>query len=333
MGIKLDALDRKILYTLDGNARLSISDLSRRVRHGRDIVDYRLTRLFNEGVLVRASAVIDPYQLGLTLFKTYVRLNNNRTRCSELLSRLKKNSKVFCVAHCDGPWDIVFNSLAQNAREFDTIQEEMLNPFRDIISDSEVAVVVEQRYYPKKFLLGKGEGGFIIGTEPNFYFLDKEEAHVLSLLVRNARSSFTELADETGTTPSVIKRSIEKLEERKIIVGYRVEVNRALLEITRFKTQISFENYSTARGAALQQFCERHPHVSNYIKQVGRFKLECSIDAESYEHYNSIIDEMRTAFSDIIHNVGTLLIRDELYRWVSDNIGETIMPQVVSISP
>ena len=81
--MKLDLLDRKLLYALDGNARLSISDLSRLMRYGRDIVDYRVSRLFKEGVILRAGVVVDPYRIGLTLFKTYLRLNNNRTRCAQ----------------------------------------------------------------------------------------------------------------------------------------------------------------------------------------------------------------------------------------------------------
>jgi DNA-binding Lrp family transcriptional regulator len=321
MKIKLNLLDKKILYALDCNARISISDLSKAMRHGRDIVDYRMKRLLDEGVIVRAGAVVDPYQLGQTLFKTYLRLNNNRKRCLELLSNLKKNPKVFCLAHCDGQWDIVFNSLVRNAREFDIVQEDILNPYRDIIADSEVAIVVEQRYFTKKFLVGKGQGSLTLGLEPNNIKLNTQQTKLLIQLVKDARTSLVDLSKLLNCTTATVKRLIEEMESQKIILGYRIEVNRQILGITRFKIQIILENASKSRIAALHKYCENSPNFSNYIKQVGRYKIECAIDASSYEHFNQIIDDLRNNFCDIIQNVGTLLIREELYRWVSDEVG------------
>lgn len=321
---KLDMLDKKILYALDCNARISISDLSKAMRHGRDIVDYRLKRLFDLGIIVRAGAVVDPYQLGQTLFKTYLRLNNNRKRCLELLSSLKKNPRVFCVAHCDGQWDIVFNSLAKTAREFDTIQEDILNSYTDLIADSEVAIVVEQRYFAKKFLVGKGQKAFTLGLVSNNLKLEDKQVKLLSQLAKDARLPLSELSTSLDCATATVKRMIEDLETKQIILGYRIEVDRQLLGITRFKVQIILENASKARLIALHKFCESHTYFSNYIKQVGRYKIECAIDANSYEHFNAIIDELRSSFCDIIKNIGTLLIREEVYRWVSEEAGTIV---------
>ena len=52
---ELDNLDRKILYYLDLNSRQSVSDLSRRLKHGRDRIHYRIERLIKEEIIKKFS--------------------------------------------------------------------------------------------------------------------------------------------------------------------------------------------------------------------------------------------------------------------------------------
>ncbi|MDZ4784683.1 MAG: Lrp/AsnC family transcriptional regulator [bacterium] len=64
----LDVLDRRILFELDHNSRQSISTLARELRQGRDRVEYRMQRLFDQKIIQRCFAYIDLNKLGLTLF-------------------------------------------------------------------------------------------------------------------------------------------------------------------------------------------------------------------------------------------------------------------------
>jgi Lrp/AsnC family leucine-responsive transcriptional regulator len=63
----LDETNRKLLGELQGNARLTLAELGRRVDLSPPAVADRLQRLEEEGVIVRYRAEIDPKALGYAL--------------------------------------------------------------------------------------------------------------------------------------------------------------------------------------------------------------------------------------------------------------------------
>jgi Lrp/AsnC family transcriptional regulator, leucine-responsive regulatory protein len=70
----LDGTDRRILEALQGDARLSLAELGRRVALSPPAVSDRLRRLQDAGVILGYTARIDPRRLGYTLL-AYVRLS------------------------------------------------------------------------------------------------------------------------------------------------------------------------------------------------------------------------------------------------------------------
>ena len=83
-----DALDRTIFRILDSEGELSVSDVAKRVRRGRDTVAYRLHRMEEDGVLRGVEPILDPGALGLGLFKTYVSFSNSPGSVEKVLKVL-----------------------------------------------------------------------------------------------------------------------------------------------------------------------------------------------------------------------------------------------------
>ncbi len=115
--VKLDRLDRKILLSLDHNSRISLSDLSRQLRLGRDIVSYRIDRLRREGVIKAFVATVNPYRIGFSIFKTYLRLNADRSRTGAMMRVLKSHKSVLWQARSDGTWDLMLAIVARSPVE------------------------------------------------------------------------------------------------------------------------------------------------------------------------------------------------------------------------
>ena len=65
MEISLDAIDQKILNIVSGDARISMTELARRVSLSKTPVLARLKRMEEQGVIRGYSAQIDPVRLGL----------------------------------------------------------------------------------------------------------------------------------------------------------------------------------------------------------------------------------------------------------------------------
>lgn len=323
MSLSLDTYDRRILFELDCNSRRPLSEVARRVRLGRDLVISRLERMHNTGLLRGCSALINPYKLGYTIYKTYLKLEANRERWTQLVSFLNKHPNTFWLAECYGSWDLIWGIAARSPKEAYDIQNQLFSDFSDVVMSYNVYTFVNNWWFPKKHLLGSTvseESGWqfsmpevALGTVPEQYTLDSIEAGLIALLSENARLSTTEIAARLGTTNAIVKYRLEKLERTGVIAGYRVDIDRSLLGMTLFNVQVQPRSYDVAKEQEFHQYCRNHPQVLEYIQQLGECKLELVIEATSYAQFSAVIDELRERFSGYIRGIDYLMIKRDLF--------------------
>lgn len=314
--IKLDKIDRKILLELDKNSRQHISTLSRKLRLGRDLVTYRIKRLQDRGIISRFTALVDPYRLGLSINKVYLKLENRTSRRSELVKYLKKHKSVYWVAECDGAWDLIFTLLADTAQKFYLIRGEILSKFDDIVIESALATLVDIDMCYKHYFQGKGQGHFFIGGEQVDVELDDIDRAVLKILADNSRTDIKDLAETINSTPTVVTHRIKKLEDLKVIVGYRIDVGLEELGMTFFKAQLFPRVHNEQVEEELRQYVRQSPHITYFIRQIGPCTLELELDANDYYHFNEILGALRKKFCGILRNIETILVRNDRYKWV-----------------
>ena len=314
--IKIDKLDRKILYYLDHDGRISFSALARKVNRGRDVVEYRVSRLRDNNIIKKFNLVVNPYKFGLTIYKTYIRFKNNKAKIQKLISDLKKEKNVFWIVKCDGEWDLIFSIAARSVYEFHRKQGELLQEVADIIISSQVYTVVYFKIYRNKYLLDSGTHWFDVGGEAEFNKLDSLETEIMMLLSENARYSVNEISRFLNTTPAMVQNRISKLENQKLILGYKAVIDAEALGLTHFKTQLFLNDFNKKEEAKLEAFCNKHPYIICYIMQVGACRSEIEILAPNYAVYLEIIDKLREEFPRLIQNISTILMNDEIIKWM-----------------
>jgi DNA-binding Lrp family transcriptional regulator len=314
--IELDALDRRLLYELDHNARQSFSELARTVKQGRDRIEYRVKRLIELGIIRGTTVVVDLYKLGFSIFKTYLKIQNNKKEVDRFLKALRAHKRVFWIAICDGNCDLTISIAAKSPFEFYQIQSEIFSEHSSLIIDFYVTTLAGVWAYRKKYLYKPGTRYFFFGGEPGAAQLDPLNYKLLNLLSENARLSINELADKTSTTPATVKSRLEKLERDKIVLGYRLEIDRRRMGYAFWKAQLVLQSHRLTDLEALKNHCNTHPNITYLVQQIGTYKIELELEVASYEQYFKIIEELRERFSHLIRNVEMMLIKDEIYKWL-----------------
>jgi len=61
--------------------------------------------------------------------------------------------------------------------------------------------------------------------------MEKLDRQILSLLAREGRMSYTDIGKATGLSTSAAQQRIRKLEQRKVITGYRADIDPAQLDL------------------------------------------------------------------------------------------------------
>ena len=120
--------------------------------------------------------------------------------------------------------------------------------------------------------------------------IDEIDWKILKELQENARISFAELGRRIGlTTPAVIER-IRKLEDAKIITGYRAEIDTAKvgLPITAFiRMSISGVDYSKIIKVA-----EKSKEVLECHRGTGGDSFILKVAVADVEHLQNLIDRL-----------------------------------------
>lgn len=316
----LDTIDKNILFELDKNSRVPVTALSKRLKLSRDRIGYRLKRLFDSGIIAKCSATINPYQIGHVVYKTYVRLERTHTRVAQFLKSLEEERRIYWYGECDGACDIIFGAYSKTPEEFSDLQDALFAQYGDIILESTVYTIVEAHFYRKHYLVGGGTDSFSIGGSLNHRTLDATDTKILSALSENARYSLKELQDIVDAAPLTIANRIKKLEEQKVIVGYRVDLDLPKLGMSSFKAQIFLHNFSHDALDQIYQFAQANPYVSYIIRQLGPCKVEMEFEVESYDQYIRIVDDLRERYSRAIRSIDTIRIKRQKFRWMPERL-------------
>lgn len=312
----LDSIDNRILSELSENCRQSHATLARKLRLGRDRVKYRINKLERNGVISKYATSINPYKFGVCLYKTYLRLENDKQRITKLVQHLDKHPRTYWVAECYGRWDLMFATFAKDPKEFHLIQEEVLARFSDIVLAFGVYVLIDVWYFSRTYLSGFSIDQFFFGGEPKSHSVSELDFMILKLLSEDARLSYSQIAERLDCALATVRYRVERLEQLEVIAGYRVELDLTKIGRNFFKAQLHLSQYDPRKEDELRAYCKSNPNILHFIKQIGDCKVELELEVQNFEQYNELLDDMRERFRKYIRNIETIVIRKQRFKGV-----------------
>ena len=125
-------------------------------------------------------------------------------------------------------------------------------------------------------------------------------------MANDARIPLTELARKTNSTIEIVRGRIRKLEQKEIILSYRIAVDLNKLGLEFFKAIIYFRTLSEKDEKALFEWMKRQPNSLYYIRSLAPWEVEFAV--ESYQHFNKIINDLRQHFPHVIRNYEHLIM-------------------------
>lgn len=311
----LDLYDQRILCALDRNAKQTLSELARAVRLGRDLVSYRVDRLERGGYITGFYAVINPFRLGFTVYKTFLKLQSKPAELRALFKAIRSHSRVYWSALTDGAWDLFFTCVVGTPTEFWNIQQQLLAPFDSIILEKEFATNMSFDMYSRGYFGTGKRQMFVLGGDPIADSHSTEERRLLWILSERCRIDSVEAGRLCGLSAAAVRGRIERFEEQGVIAGYKIEVNLDKFRRTLFKARIYTSSLSSEQQAALEAYCFGISEITYLVRQLGSCPIELTIEALDYRHFNEIIHALKERFSGEVQRVETLLMREESYKW------------------
>jgi len=144
--IKLDSKDKKILELLSQDARMSISEISKKSKIQRDSVAYRINKLEKLNVIKLYTTILNPSALGFPIYSyVHIKLHNlDESLEKQFVAFLVANPQVTYVVKISGEWDYDITIAARDLGNFDDVLKEIRYKFSKIIQNYSSDLILQE---------------------------------------------------------------------------------------------------------------------------------------------------------------------------------------------
>ncbi len=321
--IKIDAYSLKILNQLNSNPKISISDLSKIISRSKPFVQYRLDSLLKKKVVERLYPLIDLKKLGYNIFDAFIKTKGYKKE-GELISWLKNNKNVFYIERLVGSYSIRISFFVKENKDAEKFTQEIMDSFSQEILEIEtypISSLIKTGNYPINGISSKIVKE--IFNETDSISLEKKELLVLRSINKNIRKSILEISHETSLSRKFVKKTLSKLEEKRVLNGYALDIDVEKLNLIHKIFMLKLNTLGKVRLEKLKTYLTRQKEVQiiSFYNLNKIITIEISI--KNNENLREFQINLLENFSDIIHKIEVLDFYDEpKYSYMDEFLSE-----------
>lgn len=314
MTYKLDLIDRKILLEMDTDARASFSKIGKKLGIGKNNVQYRVSRLVENGVIKKFVVQPSLAKFGLFLGKIYFQLSGYSEKTgSELHRYLLNDKRISWIAKCEGRWDLMIGAYVESIMQFLKIKDDFFREFGHYVTSYDIVFLTEghtsqrtylvnkKSYYSKKIERFMGSGKIK---------LKKQDIELLRFIVNNARFNYTDIAKTLKINVKTAQARIKNLEKAGVIQGYVTFLDIKKIGYNFFKLCV----YTKGDKKQMENFvryCLELPNIIHVIESIGQWEIELEIETETLQDFYNLTHQIRNKFPDFIKKTESIIISEE----------------------
>ena len=297
--LKIDNKDKQILYELYKNCRQNLSELAKKLRTRENVIAYRINKLEKHKVIRGYYTLIDTFLLGYQSFRVYFNFQNLTKEIKKsIIDFFVKNELTYFVSTIEGRFDFVVALWVKEINELYSFFETIMRKYRKYILNY-LVTPIQFTLFDVNFLEGneKAELNF---KQKEKIDIDKIDYKILKFISYNARASFVEIADKLNIGIDKVKYRIKKLVKKKIIKGFRADINFWKLGYKWFKVNIWLNDYNKYKE--IEKFIRQNPNLSVINYSIGLADLEPEFFFKTTEELENFMEELQGRFRGEIKN-------------------------------
>ena len=311
--VKIDKLDQLILYELDKNSFQSFAKIGKKLKKGRDVIQYRVKRLEELGIIKNYVLIIDYGKLGHLMGALYWKYRHETPKLrEEVVEYLQSKPNTWWIDDMEGNFDIGFGIYSKSIEDLREAQRELMSKYKRNISEYRSRVFNHHYIFTRDYLhpnpdLSKRRRLLI--KAKNEKITDSLDDKILVLLAENARMLYTEAAEKLGVSAKAVYNRIQALKEKGVILGSRPAIDLRKLGYEWYKLDIYLSDYSIYEE--LIDFVAKHPNVIYAYDAIGGEDLGLDIEVKNYDEFKQLEDSILERFADSIEKTDFIIFTKE----------------------
>ena len=303
--MKLDLKNKKILHELDKNARISYSELSKKIKLSKNSVINRIKELEKEEIILGYNTLVNINNLGYTTYDIYLKFKDTTKEIEKnIINNLIKNENVWLVARVEGQINLSLLISTKTPEEFETIWEKIYIKIKPYVELKRIAILLEYHHFNRKYILNSSEEKTTIIAKRKNLSIDKTDLKILKILSSNARTPLIEISKKIKLTPKAISKRIKNLEKQKIILGYKLNLNFTKLGYSYYKVMIKLNDLTIK--PILYDYIKSGKNVIYFDKFIGGEDFEFDLEIDSFNSFLNFMDNLKEKFGKKISNYSYL---------------------------
>jgi len=305
---KLDVISENIIYLYSINSKLSVSELSKKLKVNRKIIENRTKRLYKQGFI--KPLLIYNYT-GLIKATILIKLSTFDDKVIEAIMQLKKLVKL---KETLGKYDLSLLIITEDKKELDSILNKINALLHKNIINIDVIIHDLEDTSSYKSFCHKYEllREYKILDYNKKYVLNDEDKVILDQLILKPDLSYKDLIKITGWNYQKIKNIISNLLTKEIIrVSIDPDYNKLGLEFHNLLLKINL-----AKISDFEKNIIKHPRVHWIKRGVGVWDYILSVTARDISEFVDITREIRTQNEGIILDSSSLISKIHMMRQV-----------------
>ncbi len=301
--------DRKIIYELDFDARMSLTQLGKKVGLSKQAVKYRLENLEKRKIIQGFYADINASKAGFSIYLVYLKFHQIPSeKEKELIAHIGRQKYIGVNATIQGKWDYCIGILAESIIHFKNYYNEIMKDYEKYVKNKIIMIVTDFYYFKPKQILEKDDNEQITMTgelmHPDF---DEKDKEILTFLAKDARMSLVDMSKKIDLTANAIKERIKNLEKNGVIAAYRVMINYSLLGFLHYRIFLHLDFLTRDLEKKIISFLKNQKPVISVTKTIGYCDLEFRAIVKDIHEFYVLIENLRNQFPEMIKDYESIL--------------------------
>jgi DNA-binding Lrp family transcriptional regulator len=322
--VKIDLKDKKILYQLDLNCRQSNNQIGRKVGLSKEVVNYRIKRMQDNGIIGCFWTAINSLKLGYYAFRIYINfLDVSPDIKNEIINYLKNYKNVWTLQSAKGPVDLSAVIWADDVYKFNLFWNLTLDKYGNYFENYSVSILTQVNCLKRSFLIknkydSADRNFYSISCEGNPVKIDQLDYQLLNEIADNARIPLLTLSERLKSSSQTINYRIKNLIKKEIILAFRVDIDISQLEFQSCMIDIYLKDHT--KGNRIKEYLKGNPNVGYIMDMaIGWCDINFELLVKDFNSLTRVIDDIDSKFPGAIRRTNFWMARKiHKERWLPE---------------
>jgi DNA-binding Lrp family transcriptional regulator len=312
MGVNIDLKDKKILYNLSMDGRMSYTQLGKKVGLSKNAVKYRIERLKKEGVINKVTCVVNLGVLGLNTCVVLFRFNDDLKENKDIIEFFKNHEFSGWVTTMSGEWDVLSELVYRDMNHLNEILGRIRAYFGETLSmikplfshdalqvENTVRSFFDEEIPKKKRVREKAE-------------FNKKDRKILNLLSIDSSQSFVDIASVMDMSADAIVYRVNNLIKKGAIVKFFPRIPMKKIGYFEYLFVIKMKNLDNKVKEKIENALGNHKNVTYSFFDPLSMSYVFVFGFRSVEEIDSLTRGFRKEYRNYIEEQNYHMIGEEI---------------------